>query len=100
MMHWCNGGHGGVCPDAEAIHRHQPHQGGLVLGTNLDASALSDAEVIAASKAQSQVEGGFRFLQAPLFFVSSLCGKKPSRMQGLLVVMTVALLVSSVAQRR
>jgi transposase len=89
-----------VCPDAEAIHRHKQHKGCFVLGTNIDASALSDAEVIAAYKAQSQVEGGFRFLKDPLFFVSSLFVKKPSRIQGLLVVMTLALLVYSVAQRR
>ena len=89
-----------VCPDAEAIHRQTQHQGGLVRGTNIEASDLSDAAVIAASKAQSQVEGGFRFLKDPLFFVSSLFVKTPSRMQGLLMGMTLALLVSAVAQRR
>ena len=46
------------------------------------------------------VEGGFRFLKDPLFFVSSLFVKKPCRIQGLLMVMTLALLVYSVAQRR
>jgi transposase len=71
-----------------------------VLGTTLAACDLSDAAVITAYKAQSQVEGGCRFLKAPLFFVSSLLVKKPSRIQGLLLVMTVALLVYSVAQRR
>jgi transposase len=35
-----------------------------------------------------------------LFFVSSLFGKKPGRIQGLLLVMTLALLVYSVTQRR
>ena len=89
-----------VCPDAEAIHRQTQHKGCFVLGTNIEASDLSDVEVIAAYKAQSQVEGGFRFLKAPLFFVSSLFVKKPSRIQGLLMVMTLALLVYSVAQRR
>jgi len=89
-----------VCPDAEAIHRQKQHKGCFVLGTNIEASDLSDAEVIAAYKAQSQVEGGFRFLKDPLFFVSSLFVKKPSRIQGLLMVMTLALLVYSVAQRR
>ena len=89
-----------VCPDAEAIHRQKQHQGCFVLGTNIEASDLSDVEVIAAYKAQSQVEGGFRFLKDPLFFVSSLFVKKPARIQGLLVVMTLALLVYSVAQRR
>jgi transposase len=35
-----------------------------------------------------------------LFFVSSLVVKNPCRMQGLLMVMTLALLVYAVAQRR
>jgi len=89
-----------VCPDAEAIWRHKQHKGCFVLGTNIAAKDLSDEEVIAAYTAQSQVEGGFRFLKDPLFFVSSLFVKKPTRIQGLLMVMTLALLVYSVAQRR
>jgi len=89
-----------VCPDTEAIWRHQQHKGCFVLGTNIEANELSDEQVIAAYKAQSQVEGGFRFLKDPLFFVSSLFVKKPCRIQGLLMVMTLALLVYSVAQRR
>jgi transposase len=89
-----------VCPDAEAIRWHQQHRGCFVLGTNIKAEDLSDAEMIAAYKAQSRVEGGFRFLKDPLFFVSSLFVKKPTRIQGLLMVMTLALLVYSVAQRR
>jgi transposase len=72
----------------------------FVLGTNIAASELSDVEVIAAYKGQAQVEGGFRFLKDPLFFVSSLFVKKPNRIEGLLMVMTLALLVYSVAQRR
>ena len=89
-----------VRPDAEAIRRSKQHKGCFVLGTNIEADDLSDEEVIAAYKAQSQVEGGFRFLKDPLFFVSSLFVKKPTRIQGLLMVMTLALLVYSVAQRR
>ena len=72
----------------------------FVIGTNIPACHVSDAEVIRAYKAQSGVEGGFRFLKDPLFFVSALFVKKPSRMQGLLMVMTLALLVYSVTQRR
>jgi transposase len=91
---------GQVRPDQEAMWHHQHVKACFVLGTNIDASQLSDAAVIAAYKSQSCVEGGFRFLKAPLFFVSSLFVKKPSRMEGLLMVMTLALLVYSVAQRR
>jgi transposase len=91
---------GEVRPDAEAIRQSKQHKGCFVLGTNIEADDLRDEEVIAAYKAQSQVEGGFRFLKDPLFFVSSLFVKKPARIQGLLMVMTLALLVYSVAQRR
>jgi transposase len=86
--------------DAAAIEQDKQTKACYVLGTNIDASALSDAEVITAYKGQSQVEGGFRFLKDPLFFVSALFVKKPSRIEGLLMVMTLALLVYSVAQRR
>lgn len=89
-----------VHPDAEAIRRHTQHQGCFVLGTTIEAEALSDEEGVAAYKAQSQVEGGLRFLKAPLCFVASLFVKKPTRIQGLLMVMTLALLVYAVAQRR
>ena len=89
-----------VRPDAEAIRLRKQHKSCFVLGTNIAAEDLSDQEVITAYKAQSQVEGGFRFLKDPLFFVSSLFVKKPTRIQGLLMVMTLALWVYSVAQRR
>ena len=60
-------------------------------------TALTDGEGVAGAKGQSAVERGLRLLQAPGFFVSSLFSKKPSRRQGLLMVMTLALLVYSVA---
>ena len=82
------------------MERHTHHKGCFVVGTNIEVSQLSDLEVIAAYKGQAQAEGGFRFLKDPLFFVSSLFVKKPCRIQGLLMVMTCALLVYSVAQRR
>ena len=89
-----------VQADDAAIERDKHTKACYVLGTNINASELSDVEVITAYKGQSQVEGGFRFLKDPLFFVSSLFVKKPSRIEGLLMVMTLALLVYSVAQRR
>lgn len=91
---------GQVRPDEAALeHRKQCNACG-VLGTNMAAEQLSDPEVMAAYNGQARAEGGLRFLQAPRFFVSSLCVKQPSRMQGLLMVMTWALWVYSVAPRR
>jgi transposase len=89
-----------VHADDATIEQAKQAQACFVLGTNIDASELNDTEVITAYKGQSQVEGGFRFLKDPLFFVSSLFVKKPNRIEGLLMVMTLALLVYSVAQRR
>ena len=89
-----------VRPDAERIEEAKHHKACFVLGTNIKAAQRSDAEVIAGYKGQAHAEGGFRFLKDPLFFVSSLFVKKPCRIQGLLMVMTLALLVYSVAQRR
>jgi transposase len=89
-----------VQTDDHAIEQDKQAKACFDLGTNIGAGALSDNEVIAAYKGQSHVEGGFRFIKAPLFFVSSLFVKKPSRIEGLLMVITLALLVYSVAQRR
>jgi hypothetical protein len=72
----------------------------LVIGTHIPAGHRSEAEVSRASKAPAGVEGGGRLLKAPLFFVSSLCVKKPSRMPGVRTVMTLALLVYARTQRR
>lgn len=91
---------GSARPDDEQIGYCKPCKACCVVGTNIDASQLSDADVIQAYTGQAQAEGGFRFLKDPLCFVSSLFVKKPSRIQGLLMVMTLALLVYSVAQRR
>ncbi|HSX81203.1 MAG TPA: IS1634 family transposase [Candidatus Saccharimonadia bacterium] len=92
--------HASVRPDLATLARQQQRKACFVLGTTIPVTALTDAEVVAAYKGQSAVERGFRFLKDPVFFVSSLFVKKPSRLQGLLMVMTLALLVYSVAQRR
>jgi len=92
--------HASVLPDPAKITRQQQRKACCVLGTTIPATALTDAEVVAGYKGQSAVERGFRFLKDPVFFVSSLFVKKPSRLQGLFMVMTLALLVYSVAQRR
>jgi len=89
-----------VKADVERIQQAKQYKACFVLGTNIKAKQLSDTEVIAGYKGQANVEGGFRFLKDPLFFVSSFFVKKPCRIQGLLMVMTLALLVYSVAQRR
>jgi len=51
-------------------------------------------------KAQGiSIERGFRFLKDPMFFVESLYLKSPKRIMALLMVMTLSLLVYSLAER-
>jgi len=89
-----------VTPDDDSITEEQRRKACFVLGTSIPDAELSDVEVISGYKGQGAVERGFRFLKSPVFFVSSLYVKKPSRIEGLLMVMTLALLIYSVAQRR
>lgn len=89
-----------VAPDNTKVSHKQHQEACYVLGTSIPDSQLSDLEVIDGYKGQGAVERGFRFLKSPVFFVSSLYVKKPSRIEGLLMVMTLALLIYSVAQRR
>lgn len=91
---------GTVVPDDDSVIEEQRRKACFVLGTSIPDAELSDLEVIAGYKGQGAVERGFRFLKSPEFFISSLFVKKPSRMLGLLMVMTLSLLVYSVAQRR
>lgn len=71
-----------------------------IISTTVPENELSNQQVVEAYKGQNNsVEKGFRFLKDPLFFTSSLFVKKPERIMGLLMVMTLALLVYSIAQR-
>ncbi len=87
-------------PDDAKVAAKQHHEACFVIGTSIPDKKLPDQEVIKGYKGQGAVERGFSFLKSPVFFVSSLFVKKPSRIEGLLMVMTLALLVYSVAQRR
>ena len=88
--------------DEKAMLKRLDEKSCYVLGSSISARELEAKAVIDAYKQQnSSIENqGFRFLKDPLFFVSSLFLKKPSRIMGLLMVMTLALLVYAIAQRR
>src|SRR3989454_8334054 len=57
-----------VRPAQEVIEAHKQQRACFVIGTNIEARHVGNAEVIRAYKAQSSVEGGFRCLKDPLFF--------------------------------
>lgn len=89
-----------VGADPEKRRAQQQRKASFVLGTNIDAEEVAEEDLLPNYKGQGTAERGFRFLKEPLFFTASLFVKKPSRIQGLLMVMTLALLVYSIAQRR
>jgi len=91
---------GTIVPEDAKLSHKQQQEACFVVGTSIQDTELSDVEVIKGYKGQGAVERGFSFLKSPVFFVSSLFVKKPSRIEGLLMVMTLALLVYSIAQRR
>jgi hypothetical protein len=78
----------------------QPAQACWGLGTQSAARARRAPEVRAADKGPSHVAGGLRVLKAPRFFGSSRCVQPPSRLAGVLLVLTLALLVYAGAPRR
>lgn len=82
----------------EKIETHKKSKACFVLGsndTNIDMNILLEEY-----KTQGSVERGFRFLKDPIFFTSSFFLKNTGRIDGLLSIMTLALLVYSIAERR
>ena len=76
------------------------HRGFLLATNALDEAQLPPHAVLARDKGQVDAERGFRFLQAPQFFASSLYLKKPERLMALLMVMTVCFLVYAALEYR
>ncbi len=89
-----------IAPEQQIINKKIDQRSCFVVGTNLPENEFSAKKVVDTYKKQDFVEKGFAFLKSPTFFVSSLFVKNLSRIQGLLVIMALALLVYSIAQRR
>jgi transposase len=93
---------GTLSDDEAAIAETKKRKGMFVVATNeLDSAALSDEQLLEAYKDQAvTVERGFRFLKDPLFYAESLYLKSPQRIMALLMVMTLSLLMYSLAEMR
>ncbi len=73
--------------------------GCFILATNdTDTGRLDTTELLKTYKSQQQAERGFPFLKSPDFLVSSLCLRKPERIEALLMVMTLCLMVYAAMQ--
>jgi transposase len=93
---------GELFDDEQAIDETKKRKGKFVIATNeLNTSSLSDEQLLDAYKDQGvTVERGFRFLKDPLFYAESLYLKLPERIMALLMVMTLSLLMYSLAEMR
>jgi len=86
--------------DLEQIRQIVRERACFIVGTNIAQSELSSIEVLQGYQKQDNVEKGFGFLKSHLCFASAFFLEKPSRIEGLIMVMTLSLLVYTTAQRR
>lgn len=76
-------------------------KGRFILATNnLDLKALPSDHILKQYKQQQKVENGFRFLKDPWFMLDSFYVKKRSRIEALMMVMTLSLMAYNYAQYR
>ena len=85
--------------DEAAISAEIQSAGRFILATNiLDENILSNSEMISEYKAQQCCSAGF--LKDPLFFADSIFLKTPKRIETLAMIMSLCLLVYTLAQRQ
>jgi transposase len=90
---------GELSNDFEKIEIANRTKGRFIIATNeLDRNVLPDVKMLEEYKEQSKTESGFKFIKDDTFEVSSVFLKKPSRISSLLVIMTLCLMIYSVAQ--
>lgn len=83
----------------EAIELITRRKGRFILASNqMDEDALPNAQFLPEYKNQYKTEHGFAFIKGDTFEVASVFLKKPSRIEALMMVMTLCLMVYSFAQ--
>lgn len=90
---------GTLTADEARITQASRAKGRFILATNeLATDKLPDTALLPEYKGQSKTESGFRFIKGHAFEVSSVFLKKPERIEALMMIMTLCLLVYSLAQ--
>ena len=85
----------------EKVNQYLNLKGRFIIATNnLDVEKLTHEALLLAYKDQQGVERGFRFLKDPWFMVDSFFIKKRSRIEALMMVMTLCLLVYNFTQHK
>ncbi len=93
---------GSLVIDPAAVGEAQGRKGFFIIATNeMDMDTMTSSQLLDVYKAQNvSVERGFRFLKDPMFYAESLYLKLPKRIMALIMVMTLSLLVYSLAERK
>lgn len=92
---------GTLSQDDERIKKAKRNKGRFILASNeLDIMALPDEAFLSEYKAQTKTEQGFRFIKSDTFEVDSIFLQKASRIEALMMVMTLCLMVYSIAQHK
>lgn len=91
---------GKLFDDEKSIIAAKKNKGKFIVATNeMNTEILSDIDLLSAYKDQGvSVERGFRFLKDPYFYAESLYLKKPERIMALIMIMTLSLLIYSLAE--
>jgi transposase len=90
---------GQISENEEKIENKKRTRGRFILGTNqMNKEKIADKEILSEYKEQSKVEGGFKLLKDASFQIASVFLKKPERIAGLMMVMTLCLMVYALAQ--
>jgi transposase len=86
-------------PDKESIEKTKNCKGKFILATNvLDENELSNVDMLVEYKRLQGTERGFRFLKDPWFMASDVYLKKQSRIDSLMMIMTLCLMVYNFSQ--
>ncbi|MCC5652649.1 IS1634 family transposase [Nostoc sp. XA013] len=90
-----------VCKNESKINTEILSAGRFIIATNvLDSKQLGDDLILSEYKAQQSCERGFGFLKDPLFFADSIFLKTTERIESLAMIMSLCLLVYTLAQRQ
>ncbi len=87
--------------DEDTINKETSRKGKFIIATNeLNEEKLSSEDVLKGYKDQQKVERGFRFLKDPLFFAHSIFLKNEERICAMVMIMGLALLIYSLAEKK
>jgi transposase len=86
--------------DEPEVAREIQQSGRFILATNvLEINELEPDQILSTYKQQQSAERGFSFLKDPLFFTDSVLLKSSERIESLGLIMSLCLLVYTLAQR-